>query len=213
MPVSKERNSRNKNKPYVTRSGLEAIKSKHTKWLKYKYCKTAENHVKYKKARKLATSELRTGKYLSEKDLAARIKTENKLFWGYVWANNKTKSAVNKHLDDEGKVSENNQETADILNIFASVFEIEDDEELPVFEKRAYNRPLETVDITEELVSKAIDRTKASKSQGPDGIHPTLLKETKKVIQKPLKILFEKSMNESKIPTIWKKKSKCDSDI
>ena len=59
MPVSKERDGSNKNNPYVTRSGPEAIKSKHTKWLKYKYCKTVENYVKHKKARNLIISELR----------------------------------------------------------------------------------------------------------------------------------------------------------
>ena len=40
--------------------------------------------MKYtKKARNMVISELRKGKYLYEKDLAAKIKTDNKLFWGY----------------------------------------------------------------------------------------------------------------------------------
>ena len=56
-----------------------------------------------------------------------------------------------------------------------------------------------------KYASKAIDHIKASKSQGPDNIHPKLIKETKSAIKKPLKILFTKSLEEEKIPTIWKK--------
>ena len=73
-----------------------------------------------------------------------------------------------------------------------------------MFEKQSYNEPLENVTITEELVSKAIDRLNSSKSQGPGNIHPKLLKETQSIIKKPLQIVFEKSLTEGKIPKIWK---------
>ena len=117
--MSKVRDEGKKNNPYVTRSGREAIRKKHTKWQKYKHCKTTA-----RKARNLVISELRKGKYLYEKDLAAKIKTDNKLFWGYVRSKSKTTFTVSKLMNEEGKVSESNQETACILNkFFASVFE------------------------------------------------------------------------------------------
>ena len=81
IPVSKVRDEGKKNNPYVTRSGREAIRKKHTKWQKYKHGKTTANYKIYKKARNLVISELKKGKYLYEKDLAAKIKTDNKLFW------------------------------------------------------------------------------------------------------------------------------------
>ena len=37
IPASKVRDGRYKNNPYVNSSGLEAIKKKHTRWLKYQY--------------------------------------------------------------------------------------------------------------------------------------------------------------------------------
>ena len=43
-----------------------------------------------------------------------------------------------------------------------------------------------------------------SKSQGPNKIHPMIIKECKIVLLKPLKTIFEKSVNECKIPGIWK---------
>ena len=45
----------------------------------------------YKTERNKVVSELRKSKYYYEKDLAARIKTANKLFWIHVWAKTKTK--------------------------------------------------------------------------------------------------------------------------
>ena len=45
----------------------------------------------------------------------------------------------------------------------------------------------------------------ASKSAGPDNMHPRLLKELAEVIALPLKLLFDKTLKEGKIPAAWKK--------
>ena len=47
---------------------------------------------------------------------------------------------------------------------------------------------------------------KSSKSQGPDNIHPRIIKECKNalLLHVPLKLIFQKSVEESKIPEIWK---------
>ena len=62
--------------------------------------------------------------------------------------------------------------------------------------------------ITEEEVTGKIDKLKAEKSQGPDGIiyiNPKLLKECKNVLCDPLTLLFNKSMREEKLPSAWKR--------
>ena len=142
----KEKNSN----PYVTKSGREAIQKK-KKGRKYKHCKTTANYEEYKRARNLVISKLRKGKYLYEKDLAANIRTDNKLLWGYVRSKSKTKSTVGKLMNDEAKVPESNQETACILNkFFASVFEKDGDEDLQEFMERNYKEPLESLVFTEE---------------------------------------------------------------
>ena len=51
-----------------------------------------QNKNKNKSARNRVTLELRNAKYAYEKNLAARIKTDNKLFWNYVSKNSKTNS-------------------------------------------------------------------------------------------------------------------------
>ena len=40
--------------------------------------------------------------------------------------------------------------------------------------------------------------------KGPDKFHPYFIKETKDQLKKPLCIIFKKSVQESKIPEIWK---------
>ena len=53
--------------------------------------------------------------------------------------------------------------------------------------------------------TESIANFKASKSQGPDHFHPKFLKETKDLITIPLKIIFQKSLDDSILPPIWKK--------
>ena len=45
---------------------------------------------------------------------------------------------------------------------------------------------------------------KASKSKGPDQIHPKLIKECKDLLLEPLEIILRKSVGTSQIPNIWK---------
>ena len=60
------------------------------------------------------------------------------------------------------------QETANTLNdYFASVFKVENHDNIPNFEDRGFTQVVETVTISEELVAKAIDRlnNRIAKSQ------------------------------------------------
>ena len=75
---------------------------------------------------------------------------------------------------------------------------------MPEFEERNFAEPLTNIEINETKIKKTIDKLKASKSQGPDQIHPKLIKECKDSLTKPLEILFKKSMENSQIPKIWK---------
>ena len=77
-------------------------------------------------------------------------------------------------------------------------------EALPEFEDRNFAEPVTNIDINGTNIAKAIDNLKASKSQGPDQIHPKLIKECKDSLIKPLEIIFKKSLENSKLPSIWK---------
>ena len=105
IPESGSRRNREGCIPYLTQSCFDAIRAKHQKWLKFKYCNTVKNFNRYKQARNTVTTELRKAKYNYEKDLSAKIKTDNKIFWSYVRKQSKTKSVVSKLLMSNGEVS------------------------------------------------------------------------------------------------------------
>ena len=104
-----------------------------------------------------------------------------------------------------GSLTSDNQEKANIQNsFFASVFENESAGDLPEFQDRQFAERLCSTNITIDRISKAIDKINGSKSKGPDNIHPKLIKECKKSMLLPLKIIFTKYFEEGKIPHSWK---------
>ena len=54
------------------------------------------------------------------------------------------------------------------------------------------------------MMEKALKSLKAGKSPGPDSIHPRILKELATELAYPLRILFEKSIKNGKLPNDWK---------
>ena len=206
IPVSKSPPEGRKRNPFINRSCLDAIKQKRTRWLKYKYLKSDVNFRKYKAARNIVTNKLRSARYDFEKNLASKIKTDNKLFWNYVRTKTKTKSVVSKLEMPNGELSSSDQETANTLNeYFSTVFEIEPDDPLPNFEDRPFHYITDNLIINENNVEKAVAALKPGKSQGPDLIHPKFLKETKDYIIQPLTTIFQNSLDESLTPLIWKR--------
>ena len=141
-----------------------------------------------------------------KKDLASKIKTDPKLFWSYVRSKMKTKSSLSQLKSPCGTLTNDNTEKAGLLNkFFASVFETEGTEALPDFPDREFAEIITTVEITENTIMKAISKLKPSKSQGPDNMHPKLIKECSHQLLTPLKTIFVTSLEESKIPEVWRK--------
>ena len=205
VPVSRSSNEAYKNKTPKSRLCIDAINNKHRKWLKYKYCRTNERFEEYKVARNRAANAVKNSKYNHEKDLALRIKDNNKLFWSYVRSKTKTKKSVCKLNKGNGELTNNEQDTANVLNdYFASVFEVENDNVIPSFEERAYTNTLSTIEINEDLVLKSMKRINPSKSPGPDMFHPNLIRQTEIELSKPLTHIYQKSLAEGKLPDIWK---------
>ena len=159
VPVCKASKDTGKKCPYANHQCLQAIKQKHSKWTKYQHCKSDTNYDQYKKARNLVISELRKAKYYHEIDLATKIKTNSKLFWGYVRSKLKTKSAIGQLEAANGMIIDNNQEKANLLNdYFASVFQKKESTPIPHFNDRQFAYELNTISITEVNIRKAIDR-------------------------------------------------------
>ena len=63
-----------------------------------------------------------------------------------------------------------------VYRTIGPLFSMEGLEALPDFQDKNFGEPLTNIDINKTIIAKAIDKLKASKSQGPDQIHPKLLK-------------------------------------
>ena len=55
------------------------------------------------------------------------------------------------------------------------------------------------------MVIEKLNKLNPNKSPGPDGWHPVLLKNIADCIALPLSIVFQKSLNEGKLPSDWLK--------
>ena len=54
------------------------------------------------------------------------------------------------------------------------------------------------------MISKAISKLKKNSTAGPDGVPAVFLINTKEYIKLPLKIMLRKSIDEGKIPDVFK---------
>ena len=107
--------------------------------------------------------------------------------------------------DVDGTVHSEDKAKADILNdFFSSVFTKEDIKNVPNLEDRSKENELLDTCITEESILKQLQNLKISKSSGPDGFHPRVLKEVATHITTPLRIIFRKSLDSGQLPSQWK---------
>ena len=177
MPENKAPTRMANHNPYVNFNVISSIKEKRWKWLKFKYCHTENNHRNYKTSRNHVVSELRLAKYQYEKGLAAKIKTDSKLFWKYVRSKTKSLTKVSKLETTDRSLTEKDEETANVLNqYFSSVNEEEGSKDQLEFPERQFGEPLVGVEINESKVMTVINTLNPSKSQGPDQLYRCLLK-------------------------------------
>ena len=140
-----------------------------------------------------------------KKNLADEIKENPKSFWNYVRSKTKARQGVSDLKRDDGTFAHTDPEKAkELNNFFASVFTRESDAGIPEPELKYHGTKLEAIVITEEEVLKKLKKLNPTKSQGPDCLHPRVLKEVAEVIAKPLASLFNKSLLEGTVPEEWK---------
>ena len=92
---------------------------------------------------------------------------------------------------------------------FSTVFTYEELNRMPIPKEREKEREgndvsIDWIEVTEEKVEQAIRNLKANKAAGVDELESSYVKGSLEGIVRPLRILFEKSLTDGKIPREWK---------
>ena len=144
--------------------------------------------------------------------LASEVKSQPKKFWRYAKSKLKVKERiaeleVDGAVDDAGKqlYAKSNQEKAEVLStFFQSVFTDEPAGQLPHLERPEITQQLLDAPVEESTVLKLLKQLDTTKTPGPDGIHPVVLRELSDVIAAPLQIIFNTSLQTGQLPSVWK---------
>jgi hypothetical protein len=187
---------------------IKKIKKKRRCWQRYMETRDGQKYQEYTRARNQVKGLVRKAKLEMEKRIARNAKENPKTFW-HASSKKKTKSGIAelKYKDDNGesKTTNGDKEMSEVLvNFFSSVFTKEPDGEKPPFNQVHIEKQFEDRWFEENEIRKLLDEINPSKSPGPDGLYPKALRELSKVIARPLAIIFNASMEASKVPELWK---------
>ena len=184
------------------------IRKKHRMWTRFIETRDEDKKKEYNRQRNKVRGITRRAQRDKETKIANEAKRNPKKFWNYVKSKLKTKPGISELLINESDAQQGttkaDEEKAEVLSkFFTSVFTEEPDGELPSMNKRTEEKLADFL-ITAEEVAKRLRNTRIDKSAGPDGIHPRILNELSEELSMPLAILFNRTLDEGKLPEDWK---------
>ncbi len=146
---------------------------------------------------------IRNAKRKLERDLVRDVDKHNRKFTKYVKSKTKSKTTIapliTKKILTEGK------EMAEKLNkFFASVFTIEDVQNLPDPEPELVGHRMNTMKVSEQDIQRKIRKLRKDAASGPDMISPRLLQQLENSFLRPLRIIFNMWLESGTVPTAWK---------
>ena len=183
------------------------IRKKHRLWQRAYETKQEQKVEKWKQQRNKVNKLLKEAEAKLELDIANQCKINPKKLWKYVKSKTKVKTSISPLVNrSTGKLSANEKEQADILaHQFASVMVEEPEGDIPKLPtKELKTSPLHNIQITEDAVLKKLNNLVTTKSPGPDGIHPRVLKEVSSSIAPALTILYNNILKTHDIPEDWR---------
>ena len=203
--VPSKKISKKKQNMWLNRSVLAKLRKKQKAYQLFLKTKDGRDYLAYTRSRNQAKWECRKAKKLFEKSLAKEVKNNPKAFYSYAKSKMKTESTIPDLLNESNEKTQNDQEKAELLaDHFTNMFTRENSNDLPTFTSKIVNNKLTSIKITTEMINEKLKKLNVSKSSGPDKIHPRLLYELSDQLALPLSIIFNKSINEGKIPKTWK---------
>ena len=191
--------------PWMRGTKIREQRSKRWKsWTKFKRSGLPRDYDAYKMDRNRLNDLIRGAKLKHEKNLIADLKENPNLYYGHCRRSLKTKQGVTNVLDDHGKLTETEEETAKALGTYYhSVFTRDDSLSTPPFGEQTAEK-LTDVAITVEAVEDILQSLKTNKAAGPDGVENRIMKECSEELAPTLTKLFRDSIDKGEVPSQWK---------
>jgi hypothetical protein len=186
----------------------QLIHKKHRLWTKYIKTRKENTLKDYREIRNKVRAATRRSKVKEQEFVAKHCKENPKMFWSYVNSKRKISSKIGdiKAVDHKGKYQKitSDADKAEAFNeYFSSVYSIEGQEEFePMIEKKTAQG--EDIKFDEVDILHRLAKLNVNKAAGVDGIHPRVLYELRNTIALPLKLLFECSFKNKKLPEDWR---------
>ncbi len=192
--------------PWMIEAVLSKLKEKQIAFKKYMATKDSDDYRSYARTRNQAKWLCRKSARDYERNIAKESKTNPKSFYNYAKKKMKTKSGIADQTKKDGSTASSNKEKAEVLNnFFSSVFTTENIQNMPELKGIADLKVKMTdLKVTSDQVKQRLVELKPNKATGPDGVSPRMLKELAGSLAKPLSIIMNKSLQEGRLPNIWK---------
>lgn len=159
----------------------------------------------YIRLRRRVKSLVVSAKRDEELRVASICKENPKEFFSYVNCRKPVKNKIGPLRDRNGSLTNSDSEIVGILNDhFSSVFTEEVEGVAPVPQLVHGGEPLDNITCTQEMVLERIKKLCTSKSPGPDGFLPKLLKEVAEQVAPHLVAIFNQSLRSGSVPRDWK---------
>ena len=206
VPKSCTKTSNKYEKPIWMKSEtLKLIKKKHNSLTRYLNTNQQQDYDRYKEIRNKVTHKVKEDRMDFENRLAREVKENVRAFWNYVNRSKKTRSSIPDLRQADGTFSTSDQQKAAALNHqFASVFTIEQIDNMPHASDLNIEHLLDNITVTEDKVKQKLLKLRADKAPGPDSVHPYVLKQMADILCKPLAHIYNKSLSTQQLPNVWK---------
>jgi hypothetical protein len=187
-----------------------AMNKRNRAWTRYMETRSATKYREYTKLRNKVKSLTRKARKRQEDKVVSEVKENPKSFWQHVKKTTKSREKIpdlQKAATGNEKTSSDTEKAEVLSQQFASVFTNEPDpgtSPIPAVPPRVYEEELADCEITEEDVLKELQNLDPNKSMGPDGLHPRVLKEVAPALSKPLRLIFQHSIDTGSLPSKWK---------
>ena len=198
-------NKGRRHKHYYPAHIRRLLLKKNKKWKRFKSQQNLDVFEDYKRLRKDVKTELKKWRTVTEHKILHS--GSKKTFWNYI--NNKMKNPRSPVII-KNKLSDTTMNDAEALNNYFTSVYVQDNGNLPNFEKRYYiNEDVDNVNFSVVAIEKTLSEASDTHSSGPDGISAFLLKRLKSSVSLPLSFIYHFSYGSGTIPEAWKNAIVC----